>query len=348
MISPWIKYGLAILMPIYSIAIWVRNLLYHYQLFKTHSTPIPSVLVGNLSVGGSGKTPCVEYLIDLLTTNGVSYMSVLSRGYKRKTKGFVEATSETTHRDIGDEAHQIYTKYPNVYVCVDADRNRGVHTISERREKTQVVLLDDGLQHRAIHTHLTIILTPYHRPFYRDHLMPVGTLREHRYGATRGDIIIITKCPATLSTSHQDAMREKVEHYAGEKDIYFSTLVYDQYIYNAKGERGEIDYSKKHLVVTGIADPTPMLDHLRERGIRFSSVQYSDHHNFTSADIASIRNKMDKEGCSYILTTEKDFVRLSNFISLLPSLLYIKIRMKLLNNEEAFRDRIMNIPLYTT
>ena len=339
--SPLVKLLRKILFPfalIYSFITIVRNWLYDKNIFKVSRFKLPIILVGNLSVGGTGKSPQIEYLIRLLRPN--KKVAVLSRGYKRASKGFVLANDESTAELIGDEPYQFFRKFKNIIVGVDANRVHGVQQLLELNRSPDVVLLDDAYQHRRIKAGLTILLTAYNDLFVDDYLLPSGNLRENKSGAKRAQVIIVTKCPENLSEATQLKIVSKLNSEKGQQ-VFFTTVAYNTKL---QGSINEIDIEKLKgetvVLVTGIANPVPLTNYLKQREIKFVHLKYPDHHHFTAKDIAHIedarKNLVSKN--KIVLTTEKDYVRI---FAKLKNLYFIEIETKFLDDTNKF-DNIVN------
>lgn len=309
----------------------IRNFLFDRGILKSYSFDIPVIAVGNLSVGGTGKTPQIEYLIRLLSDN--YKIATLSRGYKRKSKGFILADITTTAALLGDEPFQFYKKFPKIQVAVDADRKNGIERLLSQSDKPDVILLDDAFQHRKVKAGFYILLTSYDDLFYKDFMLPTGNLRESRNGANRADLIIVTKCPKNLSYEEQNNIRNEI---GLDKDIFFTFIDYDEKVYSADKELevNSIKNSDK-LLVAGIAKPEPFFRHLDAK--TNEKISFPDHHNFSDSDIDNIKNKSKN---SLIITTEKDFVRLNGKLSN-EQLFYLPIKSKFINNELVFNSEIM-------
>jgi len=318
---------------LYGLLMLIRNKLYDLGVFKVTSFDIPVISVGNLSMGGTGKTPHVEYLIRLL---GEDFKIVtLSRGYKRKTKGFKIADSNSTVADIGDEALQISKKFRNVIVAVDEDRVRGIKEIQKRFPETDVIILDDAFQHRAVKPGLSILLTDYHHLYTRDHILPVGTLREFKSGASRADFIIVTKTEKPLSPLIVRQLESTIRPKSNQQ-LLFSYIKYGV-LQPLPGVKNHIIPEKINnvLVFAGIGNIYPLLDHISRSVNTMEHFQFSDHHEYTTEDFNAIKNQFEsmlgKE--KIIITTEKDAARLA-YPELPPQLadlpiLYLPIEIKL-------------------
>jgi tetraacyldisaccharide 4'-kinase len=298
---------------LYGIVTIVRNVMFDWGILSSTTFDIPIVVVGNLSVGGTGKTPHIEYLIRLLNNNFT--ISTLSRGYKRKTKGFFLANQKSTSNDIGDEPLQYFKKFDKINVAVCEDRVTGVEQILKNNCDVDVILLDDAFQHRKLKAGLNILVTDFNNLFIDDYLMPSGRLREFRNGSQRADIIIVSKTPKRTTKEDCDRIisRIKPKH---EQKIYFTNIRYQQPIaFNSLSQN--ITLSKKSettvLIVTGIANPNPLLTHLKSEYKTVDHLGFADHHNYSKTDIEKIIITFQKikEANKIIITTEKDIMRLS-------------------------------------
>jgi tetraacyldisaccharide 4'-kinase len=323
-----------LLFPFAIIYGWItsmRNFLYDKNILKSYSFDIPIIAVGNLSVGGTGKTPQIEYLIRLLSSN--YSVAVLSRGYKRKSKGFVLANSNTTSEILGDEPFQIFQKFPTIQVAVDADRKNGIENLLKQKIKPQVILLDDAYQHRKVKAGFYILLTAYDDLFTDDFMLPTGNLRESRSGANRADMIIITKCPKAISEMEQQKIVKEIN---SNKPIFFSFIDYDDKVYSAN-ESLLVDkiVNVDKLVLAGVAKPKPFFQYLQSKNE--DVLVYPDHHHFTDNDIEIVKNKADNR---LIITTEKDYVRLKKHN--LKALFYLPIKSSFISNGNNFDKIILN------
>jgi len=324
-----------ILFPFAVLYGWItqfRNFLYDQGILKSYAFEVPTIAVGNLSVGGTGKTPMIEYLIQMLSEN--YRVATLSRGYKRNSKGFVLADSNATARSLGDEPFQMHRKFPNIAVAVDADRKNGIAQLLSLKEKPQVILLDDAFQHRKVKAGFYILLTAYNDLYCNDWLLPTGNLRESRSGAHRANMIIVTKCPATISEIAQDKIRKQLK---ANQPIFFSTITYDDYVYSEKTSKkvAELKGVAK-VLIAGIAKPEPFFAYLQESND--SVLTYPDHHDFSENDIQTIK-KLTKN--KIIITTEKDYVRLKNRLNS-ESLFYLPIKTALVSQQSMFDTTLLN------
>lgn len=313
-----------ILFPIaflYWLITFIRNIFYDFGIFKSYLFDIPIIAVGNLSVGGTGKTPQIEYLIRLLSEN--YKVAVLSRGYKRSTEGFILADENSTASSIGDEPFQFYSKFPNIQVAVDANRKNGIENLLQLPNKPEVILLDDAYQHRKVKAGFYILLTAFDDLFCNDFILPFGNLREPSSGKNRADMIIVTKCPKDLSEIAQQKIIDKLKV---NQEIYFSTIQYDEYVFGNENKVlvSELKTENK-LLVAGIANPKLFFDFLKND--TDETLVFPDHHSFSTQDCNQV---LAKANGRKIITTEKDFVRLNR---LLPKeqLYYLPIKSVFLN-----------------
>ena len=316
---------------LYGIITSVRNFLYDNGVLKSYSFDIPIIAVGNLSVGGTGKTPQIEYLIRLLSQN--YKIATLSRGYKRKSEGFILADANSNAEILGDEPFQIHKKFPNIKVAVDADRKNGIEQLLSFPDKPNVILLDDAFQHRKVKAGFYIVLSSYDDLFCDDFMLPTGNLRESRSGAKRADVIIITKCPKDLSEIAQQNIKNKI---GLNKPVFFSFINYDDKVYN-ETEIKSVDEIKNvnKLLLAGIAKPEPFFAYLQAK--KNAKMVYADHHHFTENDIKEIKNKANNK---LIITTEKDYVRLKN--QNLKTLFYLPIKSSFNANSDNYDKIILN------
>jgi tetraacyldisaccharide 4'-kinase len=309
-----------------------RNFLYNTGFLKSYSFEVPVIVVGNLSVGGTGKTPQIECLIRLLSSN--YKIATLSRGYKRKSKGFILADANVTAEILGDEPFQIHQKFPQIIVAVDADRKNGIEQLLSSKEKPKVILLDDAFQHRRVKAGFYILLSAYDDLFCDDFMLPTGNLREGKTGAKRADVIIVTKCPKDLSDMAQQKIKNKI---GLEVPIYFSFIEYDELVYNQNENKKVSDIkSLDKLVIAGIAKPEPFFNYLEVANN--DCMVYPDHHFFTVKDIQQIEDKAKNK---IIITTEKDFVRLANRNVKAP-IYYLPIKSNFFSNKELFDAEVVN------
>ncbi len=325
---------------IYWIITSIRNLFYDLGLMRTTSFDLPIINVGNLSVGGTGKSPHVMYLIELLKDQKMT--CTLSRGYGRKTKGFRIANYDAKVYDIGDEPMQFFRRFKNkILISVCESRVLGVQNLL-KHYYPEVIILDDAYQHRKIKAGFNILLTDYNHPYFKDYLLPGGDLRESRAGAKRADIIVVTKCPEFISEEEEKQIRAKVNASA-KQQLFFSKIVYDQVLIGENHHIDQAEWKNKNIVlVTGIANPTSLLAFAEENFKTVKHLKYPDHHNFKDVEIDYIRKIFDEtEGDKIIVTTEKDYMRLFEERSLNDDLFYLPIRIEL-NDKEKFNQTILD------
>jgi len=319
--------------PVYYIITWFRNLLYDYNIKSSKSYNLPIICVGNLSTGGTGKTPMVEYLIRLLKDE--YKLATLSRGYGRKTKGYLLGDENASAETLGDEPFQFYSKFFNtINVAVDGDRQNGIANLLKLNPKPEVIILDDAFQHRKVKAGFNILLTTYANLYIKDWVLPSGNLREPRQGAKRAQFIVVTKCPNTLSKELKQSIIKKI---APKKDqhVFFSTIVYSSNVISLN-ETKALDTLSTFTLVTGIANASTLTTFLKEKQLQFNHLEYKDHHHFSNedVDIIAASNKI-------IITTEKDYMRLKDFNKLKDKLFYLPIETHI-DNTLAFNSIVGN------
>lgn len=326
---------------IYGFVLQLRNFFYDKNLFSSYKIPIPSIVVGNLSTGGTGKTPHTAYLINLLSGN--RKIAILSRGYGRKTHGFIEVNASHSFQDVGDEPLQFFLSFGekiNVFVC--ENRKIGVEKILKNYPNTEVLLLDDAFQHRRVNAGFSILLSEFKKPFFKDFVLPTGNLREFRKGKKRSDCCIYTKCSKEISNIQKQDYSQKFDPQL-VKNSYFSHIDYGAFSPLSPVQASDI---KNILLVCGIANPRPLERHLEEN-YHLEKIFFSDHHAFNQRDLEHIHKKFDNfaQESKIILTTEKDMVRLKEKtlwekIQHFPWY-YIPIKVKI-DNEKQFNQEILN------
>jgi tetraacyldisaccharide 4'-kinase len=336
---------------LYGLGVQFRNFCYDVGLLKSHAFHVPVISVGNITVGGTGKTPHVEYLVRLLEKQ--NHVAVLSRGYKRKTRGFLVADDSSTARDIGDEPYQIKMKFPQVTVAVDGKRVRAINTLTAQDDSIDAIILDDAFQHRQVKPGINILLVDYHRLIIYDELLPSGRLREPVKSKDRADIVIVTKCPEDLKPMEFRVLTKAMNLYAYQQ-LYFSTHAYEhlQPLFpkqaNAIGD-GSLDTLKDTnvLLLTGIASPEQVQNDLQSRTASLQLLAFGDHHDFKAKDISRINEAFSAlSSPRLIITTEKDASRLKEVDGLSDEvkkhLFALPIRIKfLLDQEEQFNQSII-------
>lgn len=307
----------------------IRNYFFDLGLLSSKKYKLPIVAVGNLNIGGTGKSPMVEYLIRLLQDE--YKLATLSRGYRRKSKGFVLAGEGVTSNELGDEPMQFYSKYKKCSVAVDADRQNGINKLQEF-VNPEVIVLDDAYQHRKVKAGFYVLLTKYNDLYIDDFILPAGNLREARKSANRADVIIVTKCPKELRKSEQVKILKRIKPLKNQK-VFFSSIEYDENVFNDERSFVLSDLKSSFTLVTGIASPKPLLEYLNELGLKYDHISFKDHHHFSEKDIELLAAK------ELIITTEKDYMRLKGR---LRNVMYLPIQTQFLNRGEEFDQLIFN------
>ncbi len=306
----WFRIFLLPFALLYGLVVWLRNLLFDSGLLPSSRYPVPVISVGNLSVGGAGKTPLVEYLVRLL---GDKYtIAVLSRGYKRKTRSFVLAGPDATASDIGDEPLQIYKKFPGIYVAVHERRRKGINILLKEHPDIDLIILDDAFQHRYVNPGLNLLLTGYYNPFFKNFLFPVGNLRETKRNAKRADALVVTKAPNVFSPLDRRYFMQKLCRYK-IKQSFFSDLAYHPLVpLTGETPKPPPENIKTVFLLTGIARSESLEEYLKERSRELIVHKYRDHHRFTVKNLKKLRNHYHRtiSHCKVVITTEKDAMRL--------------------------------------
>lgn len=327
---------------IYNGVMRFRNHLYDIGQKPSFEFETTVISVGNLNVGGSGKTPMVEYLIQLLADRFPTV--TLSRGYKRDTKGYRLAGSKDTARTVGDEPFQIYSKFGSrVHVVVGEDRVYAIPNILHELPDTRVLVLDDALQQRSIRPNLMIMLTTHERPFFNDYLLPFGRLRESRSGARRADIIVVTKCPDDLTEAQQRETENRIRRYAPTSHIFFAAIRYG----NPVAARPGRSIAEAIVLVTGIANAEPLRKYCAERFKLLKHFSFADHHHFSQADLGAVEDYCQRQGAAVsLITTEKDLMRLdcADYAPFLDRLSWfsIPIRLEFLRDGAKFEALVLD------
>ena len=320
------KFLLYPLSIVYNLITSLRNLLFDLGLINSVQYKIPTIGVGNLSTGGTGKSILVDYLIELLK---IKYrITTLSRGYNRDTSGFIQATSKSSAYEIGDEPYQFYSKHPEINVVVCEDRRKGMKLILNNLPNTEISIWDDVFQHRYVKPGLMLLTTTFKYPYYQDEVLPIGNLRENKSSSKRADLIIVTKCPDELSYIGKLEFLEKLSPDENQK-VFFSTISYKK---NLKSDDSTIHIDnlreEEFILVTGIADSSYLVKYLNNKNLKFKHLKYSDHYNFKKPSIDKIlsisRNKK-------IITTEKDYGRLKPKINR-GEIYYLEVSIEFPNN----------------
>jgi tetraacyldisaccharide 4'-kinase len=335
---------------IYGLITGIRNFLYNSDILPSVEFNIPIICVGNITVGGTGKTPHTEYIAGLLRKD--FHVVTLSRGYKRRTRDFRIATSSSLVSEIGDEPLQISRKFPDIMVTVDRDRVHGVNKILEYNPETDVIILDDGFQHRKITPGFSILLSDFERLIVKDHMMPYGNLRESIGNMRRADIILITKSPEDLSPIQRRLIVKEFDK-APYQNLYFTALTYKDPlpVFEPSTTVTKVFASESSdcgiVLVTGIANPQPLKDYLLKKYNEIRHVHFPDHHNYNANDILTISSAYNdlKSPVKYLFTTEKDAVRLREFTNIAEPIrsafYYIPVGVIFLNNDKEEFDNMI-------
>lgn len=329
---------------LYGGIVWLRNKLYDAGVISSVSFSIPVICVGNLSTGGTGKTPHIEYLIRLLQYQ--YKVATMSRGYKRRTRGFYLAVEGTDARQIGDEPMQFFSKFPEIAVSVCEDRMTGIPYLLRKVPETDVVLLDDAFQHRSVKPGLNILITDFNKPFFKDYVLPFGSLRESRKAYHRADIIIVSKCPPDLSREQQQELIRSI-HPLSRQQVFFSGIGYHQMFDFFSGALFQPAPDTHMVLVSGIAKPEPMLAHLRTLSAGVHLLRYPDHHYFTENNLDEIKQTYDNWAVTdkIIVTTEKDAMRLAIHRDTLAAwqirIVVAPIAIRFLNDGALFDQHIL-------
>jgi tetraacyldisaccharide 4'-kinase len=320
---------------IYAFIVIVRNWLYDKKYLQSAEFNFPLICVGNLSVGGTGKSPMVEYLVDLLHEKFL--VATLSRGYKRRTKGYTLASETSTALEIGDEPMQFHIKFPNVAIAVGEERIVAIPQLLHDKPNTQAIILDDAFQHREVVAGFNILLTECNDLFTDDFFLPTGDLRDQRSSYKRAQVIIVTKCPNDISQKEKDEMIRKINPLM-QQQIFFTAIEYGQPYHIFNHTRKSISPEDEILLVCGIANPKPLKAYVHEQSSTYYQVTFNDHHIFSIDDLKDIQKRYDQIHAEnkFILTTEKDAVRLMKFQEVLREMnLYVlPIQPKFLFGEE--------------
>ena len=311
---------------LYGAIVRLRHWCYNTGIFKEHTFAVPTICVGNVAVGGTGKSPMVEYLVRQLHPK--CRVAVLSRGYKRKTKGFVLADAQATVADLGDEPFQFWRKFhKDIILAVCGDRVEGMRQLLQLPTPPTVVILDDAFQHRPVKATKNIVLTAYGQLFTDDWLLPMGRLRDVVSRVQQADIVVVTKCLPDLSAAERERIVAQLQKKTRpQTPIAFATIAYSEQVYSVAGESPlEVFIQQPFTLVTGIANPQPLLDFLKRKGADFQHIAFPDHHHFTDKELQQLQGLR-------VLTTEKDYVR---FEQSWEGLYYLPIEMQFCTNEDT-------------
>lgn len=329
----------------YALAVFVRNKLFDWGLLDSATAECPTISVGNLTAGGTGKTPHTEYLLELLSSSGIAVAEV-SRGHKRKSRGFMEYGESCTAEDIGDESFQIARKFPDVKIAVDHERVHAIRLLKEKYPGLSAVVLDDCMQHRYIKPGISILLCDYARPYYKDCILPYGNLRECKNESRRADIIIVSKCPRDMTPAERTTIINEVRPLPHQR-LFFTTMEYGAaYPLFGEGHAKKMEKSDKVLMLTAIANPRPLQEHLETMFDEVVAMSFSDHHFFTADDWQNISETFGNSSGSMILVTEKDASKIQDDISvpanLKPHIFVLPIRVVFLEDGDGFDKVILD------
>lgn len=337
---------------IYGAFVYLRNMFFDWGWLPSQQYKIAVICIGNLTVGGTGKTPHVEYLIRLLENKFV--VAVLSRGYNRRSKGFILANDNSTADDIGDESLQIKLKFKNIIVAVCESRVNGIEKLLKLFPEINLIILDDAFQHRYVDAGMNILLIDFNRPLHKEYLLPAGNLREQISGKERANLFVITKCPDKIKPIDKRLVIKSI-HPRPYQTCFFSSIAYRnfEYVFPSLNSPPTIDFlstgNYKILLVTGIANSAVLKDYLEKNGLEIIHMAYRDHYAFTDGDLVNIYKRFESIDSvnKMIITTEKDAMRLKKFVNIAGELksvfLYIPVEVLFLNSEvELFNNQILN------
>jgi tetraacyldisaccharide 4'-kinase len=328
---------------IYGWGLQLRNQLYNKGIFHSEKSPVFAVCIGNLALGGTGKTPLTEYMIRLYKESGIN-VAVLSRGYKRKTKGFLQANLDSTIEDLGDEAYQIYQKFSDVKVFVNEKRVEGVNRIYGENPEIEIILLDDAFQHRAIQANKNILVTRYDRLYTSDLYVPAGRLRDHVIRANDADIVMVSNCPDELDVMLKNKVTGKLKLRSNQK-LFFSGINYQEPKRLFKADLDTSDEKMtKCIAVTGIANPEHFINYLDWQYDLIKHFKYPDHYDFSDDNVLNWLDRLNKEKDAFIVTTEKDATRIHKYEAQLRNIpIYvIPISVNFFGDEKRFNEMCLS------
>jgi tetraacyldisaccharide 4'-kinase len=334
---------------IYGLVVFIRNKLFDFNILKSKSFAIPTIAIGNIAIGGTGKTPMASYIINLLNNQNFK-VGFVSRGYKRKSEGTILANRTTLPSEIGDEPYQIFTKHKYIKLAVSKDRADAVEKITSQNSDLNVIVLDDALQHRKIKAGLNILLTDFNNLYSRDNYLPAGELRDHKIRIKQTQTIIVTKCPVDLSNQEQADITAELKPYLTHQKVYFSGIRYNRLINIFKEEYLTFSAIKDagHIIlITAIAKPLSLYNKIFEYNKNITHFEYSDHHNFSTKEIENITqmfNNFAIRNKTLILTTEKDAPRLLEQKHLLGDITIwaVEIEHYFIDNKQTFENQIVD------
>lgn len=314
---------------LYDVVTRVRNTAFDKQWLRHSQFDVPTIVVGNLIAGGSGKTPMIAYLLHHFSDR--FSLAVLSRGYKRKSSGFLIADGASSIESLGDEPFLLFQKFPKVQFAVCKNRPEGIRGLLQKSPQLDAIFLDDGFQHRQLKPSFQILLTPFETPWFRDCVLPAGNLRESARGKKRADLVVVTKCPELLSKKEREDYTNKLALDPDQK-LFFTSIQYDANVYGASQMQLKSFIQNPFVLVTGIANAKPLTSYLDQLGAKYKHLEFGDHHSFSVSDCQNILSS----GLP-VLTTEKDYVRLSPF---LKEIHFLPISVRFLADEDRFKDII--------
>ncbi|MDO5572286.1 MAG: tetraacyldisaccharide 4'-kinase [Bacteroidales bacterium] len=332
-------YSIYPLSILYGMGVYFRNKLFDFGILKEESFPIPIINVGNITVGGTGKTPHTEYIVDLLTKSGYK-VGVLSRGYKRKSNGFQLAGGNSTASQIGDEPFQIFSKFPNIILAVDSDRVRGIKNMLSLATPPQVIVLDDAYQHRYVKPGLNILLTDYNRLFFEDLLLPAGRLREQSSAKKRADIIVVTKC-INPRKEEKEYIKKSINP-TNNQSLFYTGFEYGELTPIKDGNNHKPTNDCQILIISGIAMPETFENEIKNNFTVADKINYPDHHDYDNATFEEIKYKFKnlKNKEKAIIVTEKDAVKIKENYdindAIMDNIYYLPLQIKILDNQTAF------------
>jgi tetraacyldisaccharide 4'-kinase len=329
---------------IFGLVLWIRNRLYDAGIKKSISYDIPIICVGNITVGGTGKTPMCEMLIDHFSKIGK--VALLSRGYGRKTKGYLEVEAKTSYLKVGDEPKQIKTKYPEAVVVVCEDREVGIERIRAEHPEVELIIMDDGFQHRRIEPKINIVMVDYTRPMDKDRLLPLGSLRDNPRQLKRAHYVVVTKCPPDMTPLSRRITLKELELLPYQKLFFTQIVTGDVYPAFADGTQGEIRAGSPVIGMAAIGNPVPFVENLRRRYDLVDEILFRDHHPYRVSDVRAMEHALERapEG-TVIVTTEKDAVKLGSGSKMPPELrskIFVQpIRMRfMVESKEDFLKKL--------
>lgn len=331
----WILFPISL---VYWIITSIRNIFFEIGIFKENKFNIPIIGVGNITVGGTGKTPHSQYISKLLQKK--FKIAILSKGYGRKTKEFKYVNINSNSKEVGDEPLQMKKNLPKEIVAVDHKRVNGLNKIMKENPSVNCIILDDAFQHRSVKIGFNILLCDYNNPIYKDYMMPVGLLRESKKGIKRADCVVISKCPENLTLEESNRIKKKLKF---TKEVFFSKVVYDKIVSLNGNKTIKKSSIKKVLLVTGIANSSPIIEYLEKLNIQIKHIKYKDHFHYQKKDINKIIDIYKREISEIIiLTTEKDAQKMKVFeeLSKFP-VYYLKVSIDFIRNKDKFEEKIL-------